>query len=1012
MTSSSEGPQNNADAESGSGDHAQWFKKRRLQRACDLCKRKKVRCDGNQMSDSRCSNCVSHKSSCTYIEAMKRKGPLEKYVDYLENRVEKLEQLLRKLPPDNDLLKELNGSLDSSEVEINRTSADGGLLSVNALVPPTKGISLPTQRLEDGRALKEEQEDDIEYARLALAFDRVSIDYDDFGESSTRDRYYGKSSYLKLVQTAIELREEYTRKGNDAIPEPVTCNKRQEYWGFKEWEKHDTKIEAIKFQFPPDEFLPLFIDLYFEQVNLFFPLLHRPTFQCAVDEGLHYKDYWFGALLLLVCAIGSQYIDDSHVPNHGEPNTQGRGRQWFQQVQLAWQNIPGPPIIHNLQLHCLTIYYLQTTSSAQACWTMLGTAIRLAQEAGAHLKRRKDMETWTLDDELKIRAFWVLVAMDILMSSALGRPCAYRAEDPSFDLDYPLEVDDQFWLEEDPKQSPKQPLGKPSLITAFNLLLKLYQIQALTLRTIYSRIGCVGDNWKQHVITEFDSGLNKWVDSVPDYLRWDPDRENPVHFRQSVLLYTNYYYVQIQIHLPFIPSPRNSSFLSFPSLTICTKAARSCSNVVDAMRRRQIGVIFYVQLGTFTSGVTLLLSFWGAKRCGLSTDYQKEMTDIRKCIDVLGAIEKRWDSAGRLRDVLIGLSSIDDLSLRNSSPPISHKRERQDEVLDTGTQGTLAEALGKPRVIAGSQRVSRVFSHIEAQSVSAQVTASHFQQREPLHQFRPPLYDPAGYIDHQSPTSVSYLNQSLSSSTVEIAQHNHHISTQGSSWLSSTADSSNLASFFTHSNPSTPSTTQTPTLALTPTQTMDFNVPLNTETAFSSSGMQVTHNRPSAAQCRAASQAQRWDANSASLVSSFEYSDWADAGWTGGVSQFDRGHSKASQLRQDQTGSRIGSQALLSRPQPQRQLPAMQPFVPTHPQPQQLQSQRAPPLAQTRREERAQLPPGFIDPLLDPRQHQPPQLQPPPDPQHPHQPAFDQDNMQIWTSVPTMTSELANWYTY
>ena len=47
-------------------------------------------------------------------------------------------------------------------------------------------------------------------------------------------------------------------------------------------------------------------------------------------------------------------------------------------------------------------------------------------------------------------------------------------------------------------------------------------------------------------------------------------------------------------------------------------------------------------MGTFTSGVALLLNFWGAKRCGLSTDFQKEMTDIRKCIDFLGANEKRY----------------------------------------------------------------------------------------------------------------------------------------------------------------------------------------------------------------------------------------------------------------------------------------------------------------------------------------------------------------------------------
>ena len=88
--------------------------------------------------------------------------------------------------------------------------------------------------------------------------------------------------------------------------------------------------------------------------------------------------------------------------------------------------------------------YLQSTSASESCWIMLGTAIRLAQDAGAHLKRKKDVETWTLEDELKIRAFWcvylrcipdsyhytfrVLVTMDIAMSCALGRPCATQPE--------------------------------------------------------------------------------------------------------------------------------------------------------------------------------------------------------------------------------------------------------------------------------------------------------------------------------------------------------------------------------------------------------------------------------------------------------------------------------------------------------------------------------------------------------------------------------------------------------
>jgi hypothetical protein len=96
--------------------------------------------------------------------------------------------------------------------------------------------------------------------------------------------------------------------------------------------------------------------------------------------------------------------------------------------------------------------------------------------------------------------------------------------------------------------------------------------------------------------------LNKWVDSVPDHrpshtslfriithlcsVRWDPNKKTDTFFNQSVYLYATYYHIQIIIHRPFIPSPSRPSPLSFPSLAICTNAARSCSYVVDIHRKR------------------------------------------------------------------------------------------------------------------------------------------------------------------------------------------------------------------------------------------------------------------------------------------------------------------------------------------------------------------------------------------------------------------------------------------
>jgi hypothetical protein len=41
-------------------------------------------------------------------------------------------------------------------------------------------------------------------------------------------------------------------------------------------------------------------------------------------------------------------------------------------------------------------------------------------------------------------------------------------------------------------------------------------------------------------------------------VRWDPMREDPVFFNQSVMLHCAYYHLQIMIHRPFIPMLRHA----------------------------------------------------------------------------------------------------------------------------------------------------------------------------------------------------------------------------------------------------------------------------------------------------------------------------------------------------------------------------------------------------------------------------------------------------------------------
>jgi hypothetical protein len=85
----------------------------------------------------------------------------------------------------------------------------------------------------------------------------------------------------------------------------------------------------------------------------------------------------------------------------------------------------------------------------------------------------------------------------------------------------------------------KQPPGKPSKVAFFISMLQQNEILAFTLRTVVSAasdpmsarantrqytinkskplLGYTGDKWEQHIVSQLDSALNKWVETVPDH---------------------------------------------------------------------------------------------------------------------------------------------------------------------------------------------------------------------------------------------------------------------------------------------------------------------------------------------------------------------------------------------------------------------------------------------------------------------------------------------------------------
>ena len=96
------------------------------------------------------------------------------------------------------------------------------------------------------------------------------------------------------------------------------------------------------------------VDLYFKEYNVFLPLLHRPTFERSLKQGEHLHDHSFGAVLLLVCAMGARFSSDARVfvEGQGPPSA---GWPYIRQVPIV--KVPrGKPTLYELQAYAVSIY--------------------------------------------------------------------------------------------------------------------------------------------------------------------------------------------------------------------------------------------------------------------------------------------------------------------------------------------------------------------------------------------------------------------------------------------------------------------------------------------------------------------------------------------------------------------------------------------------------------------------------------------------------------------------------
>ncbi|KAJ7777537.1 fungal-specific transcription factor domain-containing protein [Mycena maculata] len=585
----------------------QW--NRRPQRSCDVCRQRKTRCDaGLDMAGTQCSTCLAFGVPCTYITPTRRRGPKSRLEEELRQKIADLEAELRSLSVCSRCAQPLRSEPEQLSPPSDTPKSASATFTEADSPPPDEDIA----------------------AELVARFDQISI-------AGTKGKFFGSASNFSLVAGAIVEKEKYT--GGPQALEPHL--RRRIYWELLPWEKelHDQRPHYV---YPARDLIASLLELYFTNVHPILPVVHRPSFERYVAEGLHLKDTRFGATLLAVLAIGSRYSDDPRVLIDGETSLSS-GWKFVAQVPTVRKYLEGT--IHEAQFYCLMALYSIGITAHHVTWLYLGLGIRYLQHRDEH---RRKLESHEFEDELWNRVFWSMFALDRIMCVQLGRPAAIHLED--YDVAPLIEVDDEYW-----EHGFTQPPGKPSFLSYFACLLRLCEIMGDALRRLYPSKKLKNPVSEQSVVVELDSAMNDFFNSIPPHLRRDPDPDGQgVFFNQSVILYTMYYSTQITIHKPYIHNQ------AMASRSICTAAARSVLHVAATwMNTAHCMPFVLLQSSAAFSAVILILNIFASKRAGLPVDSDKDLRHVGTALKILKCCEGRYQAAGRFWELLQALLSLD-----------------------------------------------------------------------------------------------------------------------------------------------------------------------------------------------------------------------------------------------------------------------------------------------------------------------------------------------------------------
>ncbi|KAI8575390.1 hypothetical protein K450DRAFT_262017 [Umbelopsis ramanniana AG] len=561
-------------------------KRAKTTRACDECRKRKVKCDGAYP----CQRCNKNETPCVFAKLPPKRGPPKQYVEILETRLKLIEKAL----------KEIDGSKQFMGLETNVDSQEEDWAVQHVLEDTDQQeqaweteswVMLNSDNETISPSLLEQKQRPDQMTQI---FDATphTLSVNEIGQGLYVDDRQCRTDRIPSMYSApSSVFSEKSTSAAEASPESASNDLPLTMYHLEPEPLPPRKVIGPN---TLSSNMPALIETYFKYVHKYVPIIHKPNFLKQMQNKNNPPSL---ILLNAMCAVAARWHEASDA-NAGPP-----GVTFYQKAFALIDDHFDVPRISTIQALLLLIKYQEQHHRSGYFfrpYMFMGMVTRMCDDIGLSRTQGRCMGD-AGEIEMRKRTFWVAYMYDLLMSVEQGRKPHFTSN----------ECDQEF-----PNATAEEGPELEDIISNHNVLIQLSKIMGEIYRLARliafrkgrprSMLEVVEEQGKLFVL---HTHLENFLHELPATLAYTPTTDPysyPADKHQISdsfvgFLHMQYHFSIILLHRPYMMSPLpeiGTEFTPYLHRDLCASSASHITNIAQILLDKDdINEFFYPTRG-------------------------------------------------------------------------------------------------------------------------------------------------------------------------------------------------------------------------------------------------------------------------------------------------------------------------------------------------------------------------------------------------------------------------------